>query len=116
MWAVWVSLAAAAVSLIVAPLLAVADYALNGNFYPAKFFFAITLTGIGLFLLPGVRYLLNLLVRGTVRYWKWNQQAMREITAIDKNGRSHVDSYRMPPFKTQPSQPPQALPNPFPVV
>ncbi|MFK4301836.1 MULTISPECIES: DUF1700 domain-containing protein [unclassified Paenibacillus] len=77
LWAVWVSLAAAAVSLIVAPLLAIADYALNGNFYPAKFFFSIMLTGIGLLLLSGVRYLLNLLVIGTVRYWKWNQTTLR---------------------------------------
>ncbi|MGQ3477044.1 DUF1700 domain-containing protein [Paenibacillus sp. TY11] len=77
LWAVWASLAAVAVSFIAAPLLAVTDYELNSTFYPAKFFFSITLTGIGLLLLPGVRYLLSLMVKGTVRYWKWNQTTLR---------------------------------------
>ncbi|WDZ63296.1 DUF1700 domain-containing protein [Paenibacillus polymyxa] len=77
LWVVWVSLTVVAASFIAAPLLAVTDYALNSTFYPAKFFFSITLTGTGLLLLPGVRYLLLLMVKGTVRYWKWNQTTLR---------------------------------------
>ncbi|MGG4216895.1 DUF1700 domain-containing protein [Paenibacillus jamilae] len=77
LWAVWASLAAAAVSFVAAPLLAVTDYMLNSTFYPTKLFFSITLTGMGLLLLPGVRYLLFLMVKGTVRYWKWNQTTLR---------------------------------------
>ncbi|QDY84581.1 DUF1700 domain-containing protein [Paenibacillus polymyxa] len=77
LWVVWASLTTVAVTFVAAPLLSVMDYVLNSTFYPTKFFFSITLTGMGLLLLPGVRYLLLLMVKGTVRYWKWNQITLR---------------------------------------
>ncbi|MCL6599708.1 MAG: DUF1700 domain-containing protein, partial [Alicyclobacillus macrosporangiidus] len=76
-WAVWVSLAAATITLMLSPLVGIADVFYSGHLLPAKLFFTLMAMGIGMLLALSIRHLGKWMVIFTRQYWNWNVKLLK---------------------------------------
>ncbi|MEK3789731.1 DUF1700 domain-containing protein [Paenibacillus sp. FSL K6-1230] len=71
-WSLWLSLAAIAISCLVAPLALIAEWVMNREFHLFKLFLSLFMTGAGILLFMAVRRWMRRLAHFTVQYWRKN--------------------------------------------
>lgn len=77
LWSGSAALAASAAAMLFSPLLVLVDYLYSGSYQPAKLFLSISLTGIGILSLYGVRWVFKGLLALSRGYWSWNIRMMK---------------------------------------
>ncbi|MNN64112.1 hypothetical protein D3C81_1795380 [compost metagenome] len=78
-WAVAASIAVSAFASLISPLLLGLEYITHGGIQPIQGFAAVILVGLGILLMILTRYIYNLLVKGSVSYWKWNYRLTKGV-------------------------------------
>ncbi|WP_018884037.1 DUF1700 domain-containing protein [Paenibacillus massiliensis] len=71
-WSLWFSLAAIAISCLVAPLALIAEWIMNREFHWFNLFLSLFMTGAGILLFMAVRRWMQRLAYFTVHYWRKN--------------------------------------------
>lgn len=77
LWAVVVSIAIAAATSILSPVLVGLDYAIGNGFFPAKAYASVVMVGIGILLALGSKPLFNGMRSLSQSYMNWNKRIIR---------------------------------------
>lgn len=76
-WATWFSLLVSAGAMIIAPVLVLADFIINSQFIPGKFFATLAISGIGIFFSFACIHLGRVLLKITKAYYHWNIRVIK---------------------------------------
>lgn len=77
LWSFAIAVAALVLACLISPALVLAEYIINGSFYPAKLFLSVSLVGVGILLVYGARSIFRRLSHLTRGYSSWNVRVMK---------------------------------------
>ncbi|MNI41151.1 hypothetical protein D3C73_953960 [compost metagenome] len=83
-WAVVVSLAVSSAVCLISPVLLGLEHLVHGNVKPIQWYSSIAFVGFGIFLMLLSRYLISIMAKVSVSYWKWNYQLAKGVKANEQ--------------------------------
>ncbi|MNH89947.1 hypothetical protein D3C73_424800 [compost metagenome] len=78
-WAGAAGIAVGAFAGLISPLALGLEYITNGSIQLIQGYISLILVGFGILLMMVARYILQLLVKGSVSYWKWNNRLAKGV-------------------------------------